>query len=234
MSVILHRRLGAVNANAFDVSNACNSFMNMIEIAHNFIELGKYRNILLVGTELGSDWIPWESFGNDKQAMGFSALTVSDGAAAMILSEDKSNKNFKLFNFETYSQHHELCQIKIGKRAEDLKLIVQSRQLAMAAMDILPKYVPRFVNAACEYLGGLDILFLHQVTGVLRKLCGSLSDELYAKAYNTFSTLGNTGSISVPLAMALAEEEGKLKRGDRVAAVVGASGLSCGGTAFIY
>ena len=45
---------------------------------------------------------------------------------------------------------------------------------------------------------------------------------------------GNTGKLSSLLGMALAEDNGKLKRGDRAAAVVGASGFSCGATAFVY
>jgi 3-oxoacyl-[acyl-carrier-protein] synthase III len=112
--------------------------------------------------------------------------------------------------------------------------MVKSKQLAIVAMRIVSEQIPLFVHQAEEILGKVDIIFFHQVTGDPQKYCGKLSAESYQKCYNSFSEVGNTGSISIPLGMALAEEEGRLKRGDHVAAMVGASGFTFGGSAFIY
>lgn len=237
MGVTLQGRIGAKNANAFDVMNACNSFLNAVQIAHHFIESGECRNVLIVGSEDGSSHIPWDKFIKGNETSGFSALTVADGAAGWIMqksSEKTYDKNFKLFESHTYGEHHDLCQIKVGKEADDLKLIVKSKKLAMVAMKVLSDYIPDFIDQAVTYFGDIDRIFFHQITGNPRKVCGRLSDEYYNRAYNSFSRVGNTGTISIPLGMALAEEEGKLKHGDRVAVLVGASGFSCAGTAFVY
>jgi 3-oxoacyl-[acyl-carrier-protein] synthase III len=235
MSVILQDILGAEKANAFDISNACMGFLYGMEVASHYIESGTCRNILIVGAEDGSERIPWHLFNSDREGFkGFSALTVSDAASAMLLRDSGSENRFKTFCFKTFGQHSDLCRIKIGKETDDLKLMVKSKQLAMTAVVILSELIPPFLYSAEEALGGIDRVFLHQVTGDPKNFCGKLRMDLYEKCYNSFTRVGNTGSISIPIGMALAEEEGKLKRGDRVAAVVGASGFSFGGTAFVY
>lgn len=235
MSVILQNRLGAEKANAFDISNACMGFLYGMDVAFHYFESGTCRNILIVGAEDGSERIPWHLFNSEKEGLkGFSALTVSDAAAAMLLQYTAPDNNFKTFHFKTFGQYHDLCRIKIGKEIDDLKLMVKSKQLAMTAIDILSELIPSFLYSAEELLEEIDVVFLHQVTGDPKNFCGKLRRDLYEKCYNSFSRVGNTGSISIPLGMALAEEEGKLKRGHHVAAVIGASGFSFGGTAFVY
>lgn len=232
MSVLLQDRLGA-RANTFDISNACLGFLNAMELAKLYIDSGKYQKILVISAETGSEWIPWEKFTGESELAGFSALTVSDAAVAMLLEEGGDEKNFGLFEFKTLGEYNDLCQIKIGKGGDDLKLLVKSRQLAMTAMEVISEFTPRFLHKAIEYLGCIDIWFPHQVTGNPKRFFG-VEDELYSICYNTFSKVGNTGSVSIPLGMVLAEEEGLLKRGDKVALIVGASGFSYGGACFIY
>lgn len=234
MAIILQDLLEAPKAHAFDLANACNSFLNGMELATMYIKTGKFTNVLLVGAEDGSARIPWHLFNTEKNLTGFSSLTISDGAVAMLLQNEPSHPGFTGFTFKTFGQFHDLCKIKIGKEADDLTLIVQSKKLAMTALNIMPQFIQDSLHQAQNELGRVDIWFLHQVTGDSRKFYGTLEATLVEKAYSTFSQVGNTGSISIPLGMALAEENGALKRGDCVATVVGASGFSCGATAFVY
>jgi len=234
MAVVLQDRLGATKAHAFDLANACNSFLNGMEIADLYSKTGKYRNVLIIGAEDGSERIPWHLFNSEENFAGFSALTISDGAAAMLLQNNPNHQGFMEFAFHTYGQYHNLCQVKIGKERDDLKILVKSTQLAITALEILPEFVTGFLEKAQNTLSKIDVWFFHQVTGDPRKFWGKLDEKLVNKAYNTFSQVGNTGSISIPLGMVLAEESGHLKRGDCVATVVGASGFSCGATAFVY
>lgn len=234
MSIILQARLKAAKAHAFDISNACNGFINGLELADLYIASGKFKHILIVGAENGSERIPWHHMSSDERAGGFSALTIADGAAAMLLRADANHPGFTEFDFITYGQYHDLCLIKIGKESDDLKIMVKSKRLAMTALKILPEYIESYLHKARRTLGKIDIWFPHQVTGDPSKFFEKLDEDLNRKVYNTFDKVGNTGSISIPLGMALAEEAGRLKRGDCVAAVVGASGFSCGATSFVY
>ena len=185
MAIILQHRLGAPRAHAFDLSNACNSFLNGMEIADLYVKTGKYRNALLVAAEDGSERIPWHLFNAEENIAGFSALTISDGAAAMLLQDVPDHPGFADFAFETYGQYNDLCRVKIGKERDDLKILVKSKRLAMTALEILPRFVPAFLEKVQERLGGLDIWFFHQVTGDPRKFWGKLDEELVRKAYNS-------------------------------------------------
>lgn len=233
MGVLLQSRLGA-KAHAYDISNACLGFLNAMELAKLYMDANKYHNILIVSAEIGSQWIPWDKFSIDKDLTGFSALTVSDAAVAMLLQPGGAEQNFKVFDFKTFGEYNDLCQIKIGKDQNSLKLLVKSKKLAMIAVELMSSFIPCFLHKSKDFLGKLDIWFLHQVTGEPKKFCGALEDDLYNISYHTFSKVGNTGTASIPLGMALAEEKSLLKRGDKVALIVGASGFSYGGTCFIY
>jgi 3-oxoacyl-[acyl-carrier-protein] synthase III len=234
MAVILQNTIGSNATCAFDISNACLSFLNAMSIAKTYIAAGTYNNILIVSSETGSDWIPWDKFSTNKETTGFSALTISDGAVAMLLQPGGSEHNFEYFDFKTFGEYNNLCQIPIGKTETDLKIAVKSRQLVMVALKLLPDFIPRFLHLAKDTLGRLDIWFFHQVTGDPSKFYGPLENDLEKLSYLTFQNVGNTGSAAIPLGMAIAEENNALKRGDCVACIVGASGFSYGGTFFVY
>jgi 3-oxoacyl-[acyl-carrier-protein] synthase-3 len=47
-----------------------------------------------------------------------------------------------------------------------------------------------------------------------------------AKDFSTFETLGNMGSVSLPATLAIAAQEGRVKRGDQVSLLGIGSGLN--------
>ena len=73
----------------------------------------------------------------------------------------------------------------------------------------------------------VDRVFTHQV-GVMHRRLLFEKLELDSKLdFPTVETLGNIGSVSLPISMALGEESGVLKRGDKVALLGIGSGLVC-------
>lgn len=72
----------------------------------------------------------------------------------------------------------------------------------------------------------VDRGFTHQVSAIHQEL---LFDTLKADKAKTFSTvqyLGNIGSVSLPISLALGIEEGHLTPGDKVAMLAAGSGLN--------
>jgi 3-oxoacyl-[acyl-carrier-protein] synthase III len=55
-----------------------------------------------------------------------------------------------------------------------------------------------------------------------------------AAVYRTHARFGNTVSATIPLAMSLAIEDGRLKRGNRVLVLVGSAGISVGLSNFVF
>ncbi|WP_236876563.1 hypothetical protein [Clostridioides difficile] len=48
---IVQDAIGAVNATAFDISEACSGFGYGVTIAKQFVETGCYKHVLVIGAE---------------------------------------------------------------------------------------------------------------------------------------------------------------------------------------
>ncbi|HEX3598517.1 MAG TPA: 3-oxoacyl-[acyl-carrier-protein] synthase III C-terminal domain-containing protein, partial [Lacipirellulaceae bacterium] len=73
----------------------------------------------------------------------------------------------------------------------------------------------------------IDRTFCHQVGVAHRKL---MFDSLGLNPTIDFATLealGNTGSAALPITMAIGAEQGRLRKGDRVAMLGIGSGINC-------
>ena len=72
-----------------------------------------------------------------------------------------------------------------------------------------------------------DHIICHQVGRAhQRQLYNALKLDL-EKDYSTFSFLGNMGSVSLPLTLAMAKEENLMKSGSKTALLGIGSGISC-------
>jgi 3-oxoacyl-[acyl-carrier-protein] synthase-3 len=67
----------------------------------------------------------------------------------------------------------------------------------------------------------------HQVGSAHRKTVLDTIGVPLERDFSTFETLGNIGTVSVPITAAIAEEQGFLASGDRVALLGIGSGLNC-------
>ena len=67
----------------------------------------------------------------------------------------------------------------------------------------------------------------HQVGATHRKLMLEQLGLAVENDFATFETLGNTGSVALPISLAKAAEAGHLARGDQVALMGIGSGINC-------
>ena len=77
----VQQRIRATRAAAFDVNTACTSFMYGLSIASSMIKTGVFKNALVIGVELISQYMDW----NNRNV----AVLFGDGAAAMVLKESE-------------------------------------------------------------------------------------------------------------------------------------------------
>src|SRR5262245_37039349 len=73
----------------------------------------------------------------------------------------------------------------------------------------------------------IDRTFCHQVGVAHRKLLFESLGLDPAIDFATLETLGNTGSVALPITMAVGIEQGWLQQGDRVAMLGIGSGINC-------
>jgi 3-oxoacyl-[acyl-carrier-protein] synthase III len=84
-----------------------------------------------------------------------------------------------------------------------------------------------FLEETAWEAGSIGRFFCHQVgTAHARLLFETLGVDIHLN-FGTLERLGNVGSVSAPVTMALGVEEGLLSRGDRAAILGIGSGINC-------
>jgi 3-oxoacyl-[acyl-carrier-protein] synthase-3 len=231
----VHHALGLPeNCLIYDASNACLGILTgMLQVA-NMIELGQIRAGLVVGTEDGRSLV--ESTVNrlntdstiDRRGVKplIASLTIGAGSVAVVLCDrELSRKRRQMLGAVALanSTQHALCQ----SDGLDEFMRTDSEQLMLAGVETGRRTFERFVQELGWSREDITKTICHQVGTAHRKLLFEQLGLSESIDYSTFETLGNTGAAALPLTMALADEAGRLKPGDRVAMLGIGSGINC-------
>jgi 3-oxoacyl-[acyl-carrier-protein] synthase-3 len=121
------------------------------------------------------------------------------------------------------TSQHDLCQ----SRGLETVMQTDSEELMRQGVAAGVETFGRFLAVAGWELPDIDRTFCHQVGVAQRKLMLQSLGLDPAIDFTTLETLGNTGSAALPITMALGIEQGRLRRGDRVAMLGIGSGINC-------
>lgn len=230
---ILQNRLGAKKAAAFDLSAACSGFIYGLASASNFIATGMYKNALVIGAECLSKITDY----TDRNT----CILFGDGAGAVVLGEVPAGRGFLSFELGADGSGGELLKLAGGgSRMPSSQSTVDNKQhyIYMAGSEVFKFAVRIMGNAAEEVLrkaglekSDIDLLVPHQaniriIQSAVHRL--NLPEE---KCMINLHKYGNVSAASIPLALAEADEEGRIKPGDCVVLVGFGGGLTWGATA---
>jgi 3-oxoacyl-[acyl-carrier-protein] synthase-3 len=94
-AIELHRRLGLPDtANAFSVDSGCGGAMQMIALAHELLENGVKRNILIVASNCTSALVNRDAY--QESGAWLSPYLFGDGAGAMVISSKFNGDTSKI------------------------------------------------------------------------------------------------------------------------------------------
>lgn len=232
---IIQEKLGATEAHVFDVKNACNSFLNGLDVAESQIQTGKAKTVLIAAGETLSFVIDWAIDSVDKLRSAMAGLTLGDaGAAAVITAETNGNgRGFLPSTFRSYGDQWRLATVMSGgtmyrTSAEHSYFSSKSQELREQAL----KYIPIFVKQTLDRIGWkpdeIDVVCCHQVTMELVRELASRCGIPLERCAVSLPDCGNTAAASIPIGLARAQEEGRLKPYTKVLLVGGAAGFSVG------
>ena len=223
----------------YDLCNACLGVFNgVIEIA-NQIELGHIRAGLVVSSETAREindvMIDRMLAAPDMDTFtkALATLTGGSGSAAVLLTDGSfGGTPHRLLGGVSCAapEHHELCRWGLAPEAgQSLRPIMLTD-----APNVLKHGVKLGIDTWNAFLKTLewspqlvDKVICHQVGRANRdSILASIQIDP-EKDFSTFPYLGNTGTVSVPMTAAIAEERDFLKPGDRVAWLGIGSGLNC-------
>jgi 3-oxoacyl-[acyl-carrier-protein] synthase-3 len=223
----VQHKLGITNGAAFDVNAACSGFVYAMAIANSFIVSGQARRVLVIGAETYSRILDWK----DRTT----SILFGDGAAAIVLeakeqSGTNADRGILYAGIRSDGQYTGLLATSGGVSSTK-----QAGTLFMAGKEIYRHAVlkmPEAVNGAMEALniplGAIDWLIPHQANlrilqGVAHKL--SLSEQ---KVIATVEHHANTSAASIPLALHIASQDGRIKPGHLLACPALGAGLTWG------
>jgi 3-oxoacyl-[acyl-carrier-protein] synthase III len=225
----------------YDVSNACLGLLNGILQVANLIELGQIRAGLVVGTEdsrallestideLNRD----ESLTRDSVKPAFASLTIGSASAAVLLvHKDISRTSNRLCAAaaRAHTSHHTLCQGGHDASAaggSQLLMQTDSEQLLREGLAAGVATFEQFLAASGWSRDEIQKSICHQVGGTHRRLMLESLGLNTEHDYATFPWLGNTGSVALPVTLALAIENGFIEPNEHVALLGIGSGINC-------
>jgi 3-oxoacyl-[acyl-carrier-protein] synthase III len=225
----------------YDVSNACLGLLNGILQVANLIELGQIQAGLVVGTEdsrallestidaLNHD----HSLTRDTVKPTFASLTIGSASAAVLLTHENisQTKNHLLAAAaRAHTMHHELCaggHAAGGDNGAQILMQTDSEQLLAEGLAAGIETFSQFLDASRWDRGQIQKTICHQVGGTHRRMMLESLGLTAERDYATFPWLGNTGSVALPITLALAIENGFIGEQDQVALLGIGSGINC-------
>jgi len=240
---ILQDRLGIPKAaGALDFNLGCSAFVYGLALAKGLILSNIATNVLLITSETYTKYI---------HPMDKSNRTIfGDGAAATLISEnghsigdfdlgtDGSGKDYLIVPAGG-SRLHQSAETAI--ETEDDGSIRTKNNLYMNGPEVFNftiRVVPQSIQNALQKnrltFADIDLFVFHQANkfmlDFLRKKLKIPEDKFYVNLEDT----GNTVSATIPIALKRAEQEGRLKKGDKVLIAGFGVGLSWGSTVLTW
>ena len=231
---VLQAKLGATNAHCMDTKNACNSFLNGVDIMDAFMKTGRCRVGLVAAGEVLSKFVRWDIETIEDLGVGFSAFTLGDGGGAIVFkAEDDQGRGVHKTYFSSDGRAWDLATILGGGTLCPFDLsknyfVSHSADINRLAIRHIPPAVKGMIAANGWSFEDIDLVVPHQVTRSITERLMKIVGLPIEKAMITVNKYGNTAAASVPIAFADAVEEGRIQEGSNVMMVGGASGFSVG------
>ena len=239
LSVSVAEHVGASDALAFDLSNACAGTLTGVFIANNLIRQGAVRRALVVSGEyisqLGQNAAKHV---HSVLSRELASLTLGDAGADVLVERapagsEGSPGDIQFAGFTTVADHSRLCRAYPGRREPGARMFTKARAIHRVAIADTPVLLREALDAAGLTLADIDVVIPHQTsarairsgTKVVEEAFG---DTLRHPAVVTVDRYGNTASTTHIVALIEELEAGRVRPGDRVALLALASGLEIG------
>jgi len=224
---------------ALDVRNQCSGFIYSLGTAASMVKAGAAKHVLVVGAETHSAALDLTTRGRNVASL------FGDGAGAVVVSateEDRGVRSFKLGADGRFADvlSQKVWDIKkrpfIPQNADGVGQIAP--EMMWAQMDgklVFKNAVERMMRALMEVCVAegitgqdIDMFFFHQanlrINQYIQQHLG-IPDE---KVCHNIMRYGNTTAATIPILLAEAEQQGRLKRGMKCAMVAFGSGFTWG------
>jgi 3-oxoacyl-[acyl-carrier-protein] synthase-3 len=215
--------LGIVGGFGFDLSAACSGFVYGLSMADAFIRCGQARTVLVIGSEVYSRILDWTDRGT--------CVLFGDGAGAVLLRAGAAEGEGVLStHLHAEGQLGDILYIDgaVGQPGRPGTLVMNGREVFRHAVAKLSAAVDEALAANGLAQSDVDWLVPHQANLRIIQAVGRKLGLPPERVVVTLDRHANTSAASIPLALADAYGDGRIRRGALVLMEALGGGLTWG------
>ena len=231
---LVQERLGMKKSvGAFDLAAACSGFVHALTVASQFIAAGACKRALVIGAETMSRVVDWEDRGT--------AVLFGDGAGAIVLGPVDPGQGILATRLYSDGASGPNLLIPAGgsRRPASRETLdgrlhyvqMNGREVFKFAVRIIVESTKEVITAAGLNIEDIDCLAPHQANIRIIEPAVKRLGLPMEKVLINVDRFANTSSASIPIALAEAVQDGRLKAGDHVVMVGFGGGLVWGAAA---
>ncbi|MCJ7994718.1 ketoacyl-ACP synthase III [Rhizobium cremeum] len=214
-AVNIQNRLGIHHGFAFDVQAVCSGFVYAMATADLYIRGGMAKRVLVIGAETFSRILDW----TDRTT----CVLFGDGAGALVLEAEEgegrtTDRGVLTSQLRSDGTHKDKLYVDGGPSTTGTvgHLRMEGREVFKHAVGMITDVIEAAFDATGTTAADLDWLVPHQAN---RRIIDGSAKKLgipLEKVVVTVDLHGNTSAASIPLALAVAAGDGRIKKGDLV------------------
>jgi len=214
-AVTIQAELGITRGAAFDMQAVCSGFVFGLATADQFLRSGDFKCALVIGAETFSRILDWEDRGT--------CVLFGDGAGAVVLEAQEQNgdandRGVLVTKLRSDGRHRAKLYVDGGPSSTGTvgHLRMEGREVFRHAVGMITDVIEDAFAATGYSADDVDWFVPHQANK--RIIDGSAHKLGIAprKIVTTVDRHGNTSAASIPLALAEANADGRIKNGDLV------------------
>ena len=229
-AALIHEQIAkGTDIPALDINTSCTSFITALDIMSYLVDSGRYKNVLIVSSEVGSLAL------NPEQKESYELF--SDGAAAVIIEKNTEDGTGIICSMQkTWSEGARLTEIRGGLSnyhpknysnytKEEYMFDMKGKRILSMSLRYLPEMLKEFMEKNNINSTEIDMVIPHQASAAMPLIMEKLKITK-DKFINIVSEYGNMVSASVPFTLCKAFEENKIIKGDKILLIGTAAGLT--------
>ncbi|MBH18351.1 MAG: 3-oxoacyl-ACP synthase [Gammaproteobacteria bacterium] len=213
-ATLVQEKLGIGGCPAFSLETACSGFIYAAAVADKFIKVGEAKCALVIGADCLSRLLDW----TDRST----CVLFGDGAGAVIL-KPSSESGIISCHLGSDGQYKDLLCYPIGPSKDlhkagssDAKLLMSGNEVFKVAVRTLGKLAEKTLRDNDIDQEKLDWLVPHQANMRIIKATAKRLKLPLSKVILTVQDHGNSSSASIPMALDVGIEDGRIQRGQLI------------------
>jgi 3-oxoacyl-[acyl-carrier-protein] synthase-3 len=215
-AVAVQHGLGINHGAAFDLQAVCSGFVFALATADNFLRTGAFKRALVIGAETFSRILDWNDRGT--------CVLFGDGAGAVVLEAQEqpgkaaTDRGVVTTHLRSDGRHKAKLFVDGGPSSTQTvgHLRMEGREVFKHAVGMITDVIVDAFEATGFNADSIDWFVPHQAN---KRIIDASAHKLHIapeKVVLTVDRHGNTSAASIPLALSVARNDGRIKRGDLV------------------